>query len=223
MSMAQQDEKLQARLVRLSDTELTVADPAADVRGRTVVDKAGEEVGEVDALQVDDREHHVRFLRVASGGFLGLGATKFLLPVEAVTRINDAAVYVGQTRQHIADAPPYDPDLIHEEAAEGVYAGVGYYGGLYRHYGYPPYWAPGSVPPALSLLPQAGVSPRRRSSSWDFGLHSAPHGRSSTCAGAWFEERRRLRGPLGDRGLALIKWVARVLVGGVGVLPLLLV
>jgi hypothetical protein len=67
--------------------------------------------------------------------------------VEAITRISDAAVYINQTRQHIAGAPPYDPDLIHEEAAEGAYAGAGYYGGLYRYYGYPPYWAPGSAPP----------------------------------------------------------------------------
>jgi sporulation protein YlmC with PRC-barrel domain len=145
--MAQQDEKLQARLVRLSDTELTVADPAEDVRGRTVVDKEGEEVGEIDDLLVDDREHHVRFLRVSSGGFLGLGATKFLMPVEAITRISDTAVYVNQTRQHIADAPPYDPDLIHEDVTEGEYAGTGYYRDLYRYYGYPPYWAPGYVPP----------------------------------------------------------------------------
>jgi sporulation protein YlmC with PRC-barrel domain len=146
MSMAQ-DDKLQARLVRLSDTELTVADPAEDVRGRTVVDKDGEEVGEVDDLLVDDREHHVRFLRVSSGGFLGLGATKLLIPVEAITRISDTAVYVDQTRQHMAGAPPYDPDLVHEDVAEGAYAGAGYYSDLYRYYGYPPYWAPGYVPP----------------------------------------------------------------------------
>ena len=142
-----QDEKRQARLVRLSDTELTVADPAEDVRGRMVVDKDGEKVGEVDDLLVDDREHHVRFLRVSSGGFLGLGATKSLIPVEAITQISDTTVYVNQTRQHIAGAPPYDPDLIHEDMAEGAYADTGYYSGLYGYYGYPPYWAPGYVPP----------------------------------------------------------------------------
>ena len=155
-----QDERPSAKIVRLSATELTVANPAEDVRGRKVVDKHGEEVGEVDDLLVDDREHHVRFLRVASRGFLGLGETKFLIPVEAITRISDTTVYVNLTRQHIAGAPCYDPHLLHEEAAEGAYAGAGYYEDLYHYYGYPPYWAPGYVlPPSSSYrLPQASVS-----------------------------------------------------------------
>jgi hypothetical protein len=76
-----------------------------------------------------------------------LGATKFLIPVEALTRISDTMVYVDQTCQHIAGAPPYNPDLIHEDVAEGAYADTGYYGDLYRYYGYPPYWAPGYLPP----------------------------------------------------------------------------
>ena len=146
-----QDERPPARIVRLSAIELTVADPAEDVRGRKVVDKHGEEVGEVDDLLVDDREHHVRFLRVASGGFLGLGATKFLIPVEAITRISDTTVYVNPTRQYIAGAPGDDPHLIHEEADEGGYAGAGYYGDLYHYYGYPPYRAPGYVLPRYPL------------------------------------------------------------------------
>jgi len=142
-----QNEKT-AALVRLSDTELTVADPAEDIRDRQVIDRDGEEIGEVDDLLIDEADKRVRFLEVASGGFLGLGKTKFLLPVEAITRISDDTVYVSQTRQHIAGAPHYDPDLIHQEASEG-----GYYEGVYRHYGYPPYWGPGSVYPPYPYYP----------------------------------------------------------------------
>jgi sporulation protein YlmC with PRC-barrel domain len=131
-----------AALMRLSDTELTVADPAEDIRDRTVVDRNGEEIGRVDDLLIDAHEKRVRFLEVASGGFLGLGRTKVLLPVEALTRISEDTVYVNQTRQHIAGAPRYDPDLIHQEAGE-----ESYYGEVYRHYSYPPYWDPGYVYP----------------------------------------------------------------------------
>jgi sporulation protein YlmC with PRC-barrel domain len=60
-----------ATLVRLSDTELTMADGADDIRGRDVVDISGEELGEVDDLLIDDGERKVRFLEVASGGFPG--------------------------------------------------------------------------------------------------------------------------------------------------------
>jgi hypothetical protein len=71
-----------------------------------------------------------------------LEKTTFLLPVEAITRISDDVVYVNQTRQHIVGAPPCDPDLIHREAREDSY-----YGDVYRHYGYSPYWCPGYVYP----------------------------------------------------------------------------
>jgi sporulation protein YlmC with PRC-barrel domain len=127
-----------ATLVRLSDTELTVADPSEDIRDHDVVDRDGAELGNVADLFIDRSDKRVRFLEVTSGGFLGIGATKFLIPVEAITRISADTVYVNQTRQHIANAPVYDPDLIHEDVGEDSY-----YGDVYRHYGYPPYWGPG--------------------------------------------------------------------------------
>ena len=126
------------RLVKLGDTDLTVADPREDIRGRTVVDKAGEEIGHVDALMIDDQEQKVRFLQVAAGGFLGLGEHTFLLPVDAIVRIDADRVVVDQTRERIAGAPPYDPSLA---------ADHGYYGDLYGYYGYPPFWAPGYTYP----------------------------------------------------------------------------
>ncbi len=75
-------------LVRLSETNLTVADPAADVRGRRAVDNGGQEMGKVDDLLIDDQEKKVRFLRVGSGGFLGKGKEHVLVPVEAVTSVD---------------------------------------------------------------------------------------------------------------------------------------
>ena len=60
-----------AKLVRLSDTELTIANPAEDIRGRAVVDRDGEELGEVEGLLIDAPEEHVHWLEAASGGFLG--------------------------------------------------------------------------------------------------------------------------------------------------------
>ena len=136
-----------AKLIRLSDTELTIANPAEDIRHRTVVDRDGADLGEVEDLLLDEPEKRVRFLEVSSGGFLGLGKTTFLLPVEAITRVRDDRVYVNQTRQSIAGAPSYDPDLIHREAGVRGYevAEKGYYDGIYQYYGYPPYWAPGAV------------------------------------------------------------------------------
>ena len=129
-----------AILVRLSDTDLTLADPAEDIRGRNALDTAGEELGEIDDLLVDERERKVRFLEVTSGGFLGLGATKFLLPVDAIARIADDAVYINQSRERVAGAPAYDPTLVDER----------YMSQVYSHYGYPPYWGPDYQYPTYS-------------------------------------------------------------------------
>lgn len=132
-----------AALVKLSDSNLALADRSEDIRGRNVLDISGEELGEVDNLLIDERDQKVRFLQVSSGGFLGLGATKFLLPVEAITRITAETVYVNQSRERVAGAPRYAPDLVDER----------YVSDLYGHYGYPPYWGPDYKYPPYPYYP----------------------------------------------------------------------
>ena len=129
-------------LLRLSDTPLTLADPAEDVRGRSVIDKDGETIGEVNELIVDGREGHARFLEVSSGDLLGLGRLRSLIPVGAITRLSGEAVHVNQTRQRIGEAPAYDPDLVDERERD-----ESYYGRIYRHYGLPPHWERGYAYP----------------------------------------------------------------------------
>lgn len=128
------DNERMGTLVRLSDTALTVADPSEDARGRKVLDRFGEEIGEVDDLLLDDRENRVRFLRVAHGGFLGIGAEHFLVPVDAVQRIDRDHVHIDRARSDLSDVPGYNPELA--EAPD-------YYPGLYGWWGYAPYWTPG--------------------------------------------------------------------------------
>lgn len=126
-------------LVRLGDTDLTVADPAEDIRGRTVVDTVGREIGEVDGLLIDTQEAKVRLLEVASGGFLGIGKDKTLIPVDAIAKIDGNNVHLGQTSEHVAGAPDYDPSLA---------ADASYFRDLYGYYGVTPFWGMGYVYPA---------------------------------------------------------------------------
>jgi sporulation protein YlmC with PRC-barrel domain len=121
----------------LDQSDLEVGDPAQDVRGRTVIDRIGQDIGTVDDLVIDDAEKRVRFLQIASGGFLGVGETKFMLPVDAITHITDEAVRVDQTREHVAGSPPYDPARTDRR----------YWAEVYSYFGYPPYWSPGYVYP----------------------------------------------------------------------------
>lgn len=134
--MATQDN---ATLSKLSDSGQTVANAADDIRGRKVKDKDGNDLGKVDDLLIDDGERKVRFMRVEHGGFLGFGETKSFIPIDAITRITVDDVYINHSRDHVANAPRYDPDLVEDRT---------YYANLYGHYGYTPFWGAGySYPP----------------------------------------------------------------------------
>ncbi len=128
--------KNEVGLVTLTDSDLMLADPADDVRGLTVVDAQGDPIGEVDDLIVDEEERRARFLVVASGGFLGLGETKRLLPVDAVTAVEDE-VHVEPAREAVHATREFDPELEPFPAFEAVY----------DEYGYAPFWVPGYVGP----------------------------------------------------------------------------
>jgi hypothetical protein len=117
-------------LLSLTDSSLTVANPDEDVRGRKVHDRQG--------------ENRVRFLRVAHGAFLGIGEEHFLVPVDAVTRIDYDHVHIDRERSKLSDVPGYNPSLA--EAPD-------YYPGVYGWWGYSPYWAGGYAYPAYPVYP----------------------------------------------------------------------
>ncbi|GAW52248.1 MULTISPECIES: PRC-barrel domain-containing protein [unclassified Nocardioides] len=126
----------QSSLARLEDVDAVLAHASDDLTGQTVVDPNGHRVGEVDGLIIDLDERRARLLIVASGGQLGLARVRRLLPVDAVTRIDD--------RVHI--------EVAHEDVHSGAEyrPGVGpspRYADVYAHYGYSPYWDASYVSP----------------------------------------------------------------------------
>ena len=131
-------------LTGLSGTTMTVADPEEDVRGRKVLDRNGEEIGDVDDLLVDNQEGRVRMLRVAHGGFLGIGEDHFLVPVDAITRIDADHVHVDRERERLSDVPGYNPELAEDPM---------YYGNVYGWWGYGPYWTSGYAYPGYPRFP----------------------------------------------------------------------
>ncbi len=137
----------QPTLYTLGDRGQTIDGSANDVRGRTVKDKDGEGIGKVADLLVDDREDKVRFLLVEHGGFLGFGETKSLIPVDAVTKVTEDEVFIDQSRDRVASAPGYSPDLVDDRP---------YHSSVYSHFGYIPYWGPGYMyPTGLAVLPMS--------------------------------------------------------------------
>ncbi|EMY34934.1 PRC-barrel domain-containing protein [Arthrobacter crystallopoietes BAB-32] len=134
-----------AELRKLSDTAQTVSGDDEDIRGRDVKARDGEDLGKIDDLLIDPEENKVRFLVVASGGFLGIGQTKSFIPVDAVSHISADEVHVTQRRDDVAGAPVYNPELVAERD---------FYENVYSYYGYAPYWTPGYVYPAFPYPPR---------------------------------------------------------------------
>ena len=119
---------LPVHLLRLDEGQVTLADESDDVRGLVVLDANGHRVGEVDDLVVDGAERRARLLVVASGGVLGLGAHRHLVPIEAVARVSDHV-----RLHHAEEAVPQaeDADSVLER---GDFAAV------YGRFGCTPFW-----------------------------------------------------------------------------------
>jgi sporulation protein YlmC with PRC-barrel domain len=113
-------------LVRLSDTDEFVLDPAADVTGRTVVDSAGTTIGTVSDLLVDLDADKVRALLVDDGS-----GTVSAIPVDAITSITADEVHLSKDRKKVAGAPAYDPTLVYDDS---------FWIDYYDYWGFTPYW-----------------------------------------------------------------------------------
>ena len=121
---------LPIQLLSLNEGAIDLADDTDDIRGLVVLDANGHRIGEVDDMLIDEAQQRARMLVVASGGVLGLGAQRHLVPVEAVARVSDHV-----RLQHSADTVPKTHD-IDARVDPGDYAAV------YSHYGYTPFWDP---------------------------------------------------------------------------------
>jgi sporulation protein YlmC with PRC-barrel domain len=130
----------------LSQTRLDLADPKEDVRGRRVFARDGQEIGKVDDAFVDPIEKRVRFLSVKSGDLLGIGGKKLLVPIDAITSVDEDRVVINDLRDRIVGGPQVDdefdrgPDRMADTATEDADALVI---SVYEWYGVEqPYWNP---------------------------------------------------------------------------------
>jgi sporulation protein YlmC with PRC-barrel domain len=126
-------------MTKLGETDLTLSSREEDIRGRSVIDSAGQKIGEVKDLMIDQGESKVRFLDVAGGGVLGIGDKHSLIPVDAITNIDDDNVYLSHGLEHVKGAPAYDPTVVPEDT---------FFEDVYGYWGYSPYWTAGYMYPA---------------------------------------------------------------------------
>lgn len=84
---------------------------AADLCGREVVAIDGVSVGSVHDVIADGNRDR-QFLVVGTRGFLGFGRHEFLVPADAIQRIDEEGVHIGESGLRISGGPAFHPILI---------------------------------------------------------------------------------------------------------------
>lgn len=97
------------RLDQLDDWQLVDDEP--DIRGWHVTDRSGDKLGSIDGLLVSTEFQETIFAIVSHGGILGIGASKVLVPTNAIDidEENDRVIYRGSP-DDIRHAPEYKDD-----------------------------------------------------------------------------------------------------------------
>ena len=106
-------------LIRLGDSDFVPANPEQDIRGKGALDPEGERLGRVEDLYIDRQEREVRFLEVGAGGVLGIGEKRFLVQVEAVTKVAEGWVTIEPGRTEKVDGPaPFETKVAPPSAED---------------------------------------------------------------------------------------------------------
>lgn len=110
-----------SNLVKLDDFEGELDEHWQDARGLKVLDKHGEEVGTVEDLYIYEEAQAVHLLKVE------IEDRHFLIPVDAITNVQEEGVNVEQDKNVIMESPEHDSeDVPDTETSRAVYAHFGY-------------------------------------------------------------------------------------------------
>jgi ribosomal 30S subunit maturation factor RimM len=110
-----------ADLVKLDDFEGEGEEHWRDARGSKVLDKNGDEVGTVEELYVWRDTSTVHLLVIEGDD------RRVLLPVHAVTSVDEEGVKVETSKGEILASPEHDSDEVPDAEARRA---------AYEHYGY---------------------------------------------------------------------------------------
>ena len=108
---------------------------ASTLSGDSVVDRAGENLGQIKELMVDVPTGRVAYAVLSFGGFLGMGDKLFAVPWSALTLDADNKQFILDVdRERLKDAPGFDKNHW-PSMAQSTWATT-----VYKFYGVDPYW-----------------------------------------------------------------------------------
>ncbi len=112
---------------------------ASSLTGDRVRNSAGEDLGKVEEIMVDVPTGRIAYAVLSFGGFLGMGNKLFAIPWQALTLDEAEHEFVlNVDKQTLENAPGFDKDNW-PDMADPTWGGQ-----IFSHYGYEPYWNPGS-------------------------------------------------------------------------------
>lgn len=108
---------------------------ASTLEGDKVVNRQGEDLGEIDEIMLDVPSGRIAYAVMSSGGFLGMGNKLFAIPWTALTLDTDNKCFVLDVdKQRLESAPGFDkdnwPSMADQEFGTQVHS----------YYGARPYW-----------------------------------------------------------------------------------
>lgn len=133
------------RLAPLAKTNLRLADPAEDIRGRWVVDSRGFRVGRVAELLADLDERRVSQLEIVCGGLWGWRRCR--LGLDQLERVGERQVHLRHPMRR-TEGPGYSPKLTVRPEDDPSRFGP---------FSYSPFWGTG---PACAGCPRPGEPDR---------------------------------------------------------------
>lgn len=132
-TQAQQGQKFQQQKKNLLLVE--------NLTGSEIQDQQGEKIGDIDRVLVDVKNGKVGFVTVASGGLLGVGEDKYIVPFNALqmkmpqgqAQVDERVVFtLNMKKDQLKEVPQGDIEqvLTREDQSRGIF----------EHYGVSPYW-----------------------------------------------------------------------------------
>ena len=109
-------------LVKLDDFKGEVEEHWQEARGRAVLDKSGDEMGSVEELYVWEEPSTVHLIKVSGEG------GSFLIPVHAVTNVDDDGVKLETAKDKVTGSRRYDSEDVPDDETRRA---------AFDHYGYP--------------------------------------------------------------------------------------
>jgi sporulation protein YlmC with PRC-barrel domain len=108
---------------------------AATLKGDTVVNSSGEDLGTIEAIMLDVAGGRIAYAVLSFGGFLGMGSKYFAVPWSAFTLdAGEKQFILGVSKDRLENAPGFDKD--HWPSM----ADVNWASEVHAYYNVTPYW-----------------------------------------------------------------------------------